>query len=108
MYVNATLTLPAEAKHSLTHPLDFGTPSWDTLRCVRMAFVHHTALQDVKCPADELQSVPLCVLLKNVGELMGKGECWCVLPCRQDTDGPDMSVVQERQGAAELPLSQDG
>lgn len=48
------------------------------------------------CPMDELQSVLLCILLKNVSWTRGEGKCWYVLPCLQDTDGPDMLVTQCR------------
>lgn len=74
-------------------------PVSDGLGYAWMRFVHHTALWNVKLPRGWTAVCSSVYFPKECQRHSGKGKCWHVLPCLQDTDGPGAFVALWRWGS---------
>lgn len=106
-FINATLTLLTEAKQNSHSALDLGiqsqtasdTHGWDlcTIQLCEMW----------NCPVDELQSVLLCIFLRNVSGTRGRGSADTSSPVFRTQMAQARSWLCEGEGAAELPVTKD-
>lgn len=105
-FITTIFTLPTEAKQNYHLACDFGLQfemtsdgdGWDlcTIQLCEMW----------NCPIGELQSVLLCILLKNVNWTGGRGSRY-VLPVFRTQMAQTCLWLSEGEGAAELPVNKD-